>query len=111
MELLDGETLEDRRMRSGGRLSEDDVLSVADQLLDVLAAAHAKDIIHRDLKPENVFVTRDGRVRILDYGIARMRELSTASTATRSGATMGTPYYMAPEQARGLWDEVDGHSH
>jgi serine/threonine-protein kinase len=110
MDLLDGETLEDRRMRSAGRLSEDDVLSVADQLLDVLAAAHAKDIIHRDLKPENVFVTRDGRVRILDYGIARMRELSTASTATRSGATMGTPYYMAPEQARGLWDEVDGRT-
>jgi serine/threonine-protein kinase len=110
MELLDGETLEDRRMRSGGQLSEDDVLSVADQLLDVLAAAHAKGVIHRDLKPENVFVTRDGRVKVLDFGIARLRELSTASTATKSGATMGTPYYMAPEQARGLWDQVDGRT-
>jgi serine/threonine protein kinase len=110
MELLDGETLEDRRVRLGGQLSEDDVLSVADQLLDVLAAAHAKGVVHRDLKPENVFLTRDGRVKILDYGIARMRELSTASTATKSGATMGTPYYMAPEQARGLWDEVDGRT-
>ncbi len=110
MELLDGETLEDRRVRSGGQLSEDDVLSVADQLLDVLTAAHAKGVVHRDLKPENVFVTREGRVKVLDFGIARLRELSTASTATKSGATMGTPYYMAPEQARGLWDQVDGRT-
>ena len=110
MELLDGETLEDRRVRLGGQLSEDDVLSVADQLLDVLAAAHEKNVVHRDIKPENIFLTRDGRVKVLDYGIARMRELSTASTATKSGATMGTPYYMAPEQARGLWDEVDGRT-
>jgi serine/threonine-protein kinase len=110
MELLDGETLEDRRVRSGGKLSEDDVLSVADQLLDVLTAAHAKGVVHRDLKPENVFVTRTGAVKVLDFGIARLRELSTASTATKSGATMGTPYYMAPEQARGLWDQVDGRT-
>jgi serine/threonine-protein kinase len=110
MELLDGETLEDRRVRSGGQLSEDDVLSVADQLLDVLGAAHAKGIVHRDLKPENVFITRPGQVKVLDFGIARLRELSTASTATKSGATMGTPYYMAPEQARGLWDQVDGRT-
>ncbi len=110
MELLDGETLEDRRVRSGGQLSEDDVLSVADQLLDVLGAAHAKGIVHRDLKPENVFITRPGQVKVLDFGIARLRELSTASTATKSGATMGTPYYMAPEQARGLWNEVDGRT-
>ncbi|MGO9834871.1 MAG: serine/threonine-protein kinase [Polyangiaceae bacterium] len=110
MELLDGETLEDRRVRLGGQLSEDDVLSVADQLLDVLAAAHAKGIVHRDLKPENVFLTRAGHVKILDFGIARLRELSSASTATQSGTTMGTPYYMAPEQARGLWGEVDGRT-
>ena len=110
MELLDGETLEDRRMRLGGKLSEDEVLSAADQLLDVLAAAHAKGVVHRDLKPENIFLTRAGQVKVLDFGIARLRELSTASTATKSGATMGTPYYMAPEQARGLWDEVDGRT-
>lgn len=109
MELLEGETLEHRRERCG-KLAEDEVLSLTDKLLDVLAAAHAKGIIHRDLKPENVFVTRDGRVKVLDYGIARMRDLSTASTATRAGSTMGTPYYMAPEQARGLWDEVDGRT-
>ncbi len=110
MELLDGETLEDRRVRSGGQLDEDEVLSVADQLLDVLAAAHAKGIVHRDIKPDNVFVTRTGQVKLLDYGIARLREVTSKSTATVSGATMGTPAFMSPEQARALWDEVDARS-
>jgi serine/threonine-protein kinase len=110
MELLEGETLEDRRVRSGGRLDEDEVLSVTDQLLDVLIAAHAKGVIHRDIKPDNVFVTRTGQVKVLDFGIARLREVTSKSTATVSGATMGTPAFMPPEQARGLWDEVDGRS-
>ncbi|MGO9838725.1 MAG: serine/threonine-protein kinase [Polyangiaceae bacterium] len=109
-ELLDGETLEERRLRSDGQMPEEDVLSVSDQLLDVLVAAHAKGIVHRDLKPENIFLTRAGQVKVLDFGIARLRELSTASTATKSGSTMGTPAYMAPEQARGLWAEVDARS-
>src|SRR5580704_5504658 len=109
-ELLDGETLEDRRIRLGGQMSEDDVLAVTDQLLDVLIAAHANGVVHRDLKPENVFTTRTGVVKVLDFGIARLRELSTASTATKSGASMGTPAFMPPEQARGLWEEVDGRS-
>jgi serine/threonine-protein kinase len=110
MELLDGETLEDRRIRSGGQLDEDEVLSLADQLLDVLAAAHMKGIVHRDIKPDNVFVTRAGQVKLFDYGIARLREVTSKSTATVSGATMGTPAFMSPEQARGLWAEVDGRS-
>jgi serine/threonine-protein kinase len=109
-ELLDGETLEDRRVRCGGLLHEDEVLWLTDQLLDVLIAAHAKGVVHRDLKPENVFVTRAGQVKVLDFGIARLREVTTASTATKSGATMGTPAFMPPEQARGLWDDVDARS-
>ena len=110
MELLDGETLEDRRTRCGGTLGEDEVLSVVDQLLDVLAAAHEKGVIHRDIKPDNIFVTRTGQVKLLDYGIARLREVTSKSTATVSGATMGTPAFMPPEQARALWDEVDARS-
>jgi len=111
LDLLEGASLEQRRLQAGGRLGEDEVLAIADQLLDVLVAAHAKGIVHRDLKPENVFLTRAGAVKVLDFGIARLRELSsTAGNATRTGMSMGTPGYMAPEQARGLWAEVDGRT-
>ncbi len=109
-ELLDGETLEARRLRFGGQLTESEVLLAADQILDVLVAAHAKGIVHRDIKPENVFLTRTGQVKVLDFGIARLRQLSSLSTSTKVGMTLGTPSFMAPEQARGLWDEVDGRS-
>jgi serine/threonine-protein kinase len=109
-ELLEGETLEDRRLRHGGRLSNEEVLLVFDHVLDVLAAAHARGIVHRDLKPENLFLTCDGRVKVLDFGISRMRDASDASRLTLAGESMGTPAYMAPEHARGLWDEVDERS-
>ena len=109
MELLDGETIEQRWQRKGRLLSPHEALSVVDQLLDTLASAHARGIIHRDLKPENMFLTRAGVVKILDFGIARVRELSTPLT-TLAGSAIGTPAFMAPEQARGRWDEVDGRS-
>jgi serine/threonine-protein kinase len=110
MELLDGETLEQRWRRKEHRLPVEEALAVADQVLDALAAAHAKGVIHRDLKPENLFLTRDGVVKLLDFGIGRLKELKGVSATTLSGATMGTPAFMAPEQARGRWDDVDGQT-
>jgi serine/threonine-protein kinase len=108
MDLLEGETLESRRERAGGRLDVVDVMSITDQVLDVLGAAHEKTIVHRDLKPDNLFVTREGVVKVLDFGIARLRE--GAGKGTHTGISMGTPSYMANEQARGLWDEVDART-
>jgi serine/threonine protein kinase len=110
MELLDGETLEQRFRRKGERLPLEEVLAVGDQVLDTLAAAHEKGVVHRDLKPENLFLTRDGVVKLLDFGIGRVKELKGLPSTTLSGATMGTPAFMAPEQARGRWDDVDGQT-
>ncbi len=109
MELLDGETLEDRRERQGS-LPPHEVLSLADRILDVLAAAHDKGIVHRDIKPENIFLTRDGAVKVLDFGIARMRELQATRLTLTSAGAIGTPAFMPPEQARGRWDDVGPRS-
>jgi eukaryotic-like serine/threonine-protein kinase len=109
MELLDGETIEHRWRRKDRSLSPHEALSLVDQLLDTLAAAHGRGIVHRDLKPENMFLTRDGTVKVLDFGIARVRELSTPQT-TLAGSAIGTPAFMAPEQARGRWQDVDGRT-
>ncbi len=109
MDLLDGESLEKRLAREG-RLPPAEVLAITDALLDVVAAAHAKTIIHRDIKPENVYLLKDGSLRLLDFGIARLHEQAAAKNATQSGAAMGTPSYMPPEQARGRWEQVDARS-
>jgi serine/threonine protein kinase len=110
MELLEGETINSRVLREGA-LPVREALRMADEVLDVLVAAHAKRIIHRDLKPENLFITRDGHVKVLDFGIARLRELPFGSPSnTASGFFMGTPAFMAPEHARGKWSEVDALS-
>jgi eukaryotic-like serine/threonine-protein kinase len=105
MELLDGETFEARRVRSGNVLPAIDVLKVADRVLDVLATAHEKGIIHRDIKPDNIFLTNDGGVKLLDFGIARLRDSMRRATMT-SGGAIGTPAFMPPEQARGRWNDV-----
>lgn len=110
MELLDGETLEARWARKQRRLPVAEVLAIADQVLDVLAVAHEKGVVHRDLKPENLFLTRSGELKILDFGIARLHELSKDTKQTRAGSVMGTPAFMSPEQARGRWDEVDART-
>ncbi len=108
-ELLAGETLEDRRIRLGGRLSENDVLIAADQILEILVVAHDRSIVHRDLKPENVFVTSTGHIKLLDFGIAHFRELPS-STALSASGPMGTPAYMAPECTRTDAREIDGRT-
>jgi serine/threonine-protein kinase len=110
MELLEGETLKARWLRARKRMPLDEVLGIAHALLDVLAAAHEKGIVHRDLKPDNLFITTDGAVKVLDFGIARLRESSDLADATRSSAMLGTPAFMAPEQARSRWEWVDART-
>ena len=109
MELLEGESLEARRERVGGRLPMQEVFTVGDQLLDLLAAAHPKGIVHRDVKPENIFITHDGSVKLLDFGIARMRE-SSGVERTGTGLMLGTPDFMSPEQASGRSETIDARS-
>jgi serine/threonine-protein kinase len=109
MELLDGETL-DARLTRKGRLDVGEVLAIANQVLAVLEAAHERGVVHRDLKPENLFLTRQGELKILDFGIARLRELTPDGSSTRAGSLLGTPAFMAPEQARGRWDDVDART-
>jgi serine/threonine protein kinase len=113
-ELLEGETLR-QRISTGGQAWRS-VAEIAAAVVDGLAAAHAKGVVHRDLKPENVFLTSDGRVKILDFGLARFMPpldegaatASFAPPATAAGILLGTLGYMSPEQARG--ETVDGRS-
>jgi serine/threonine protein kinase len=107
-ELLEGETLRERL--DSGRIPAPRVLDYAAQLAQGLAAAHDRGIIHRDLKPENLFVTRDGVVKILDFGLAKLAQPDAARAATEPptvtgltapGVVMGTVGYMSPEQVRG----------
>src|SRR5271154_6995534 len=106
-ELLEGETFRDR-LRNGP-LPSRKAIDYAQQIAHGLAAAHEKGIVHRDLKPENVFLTNDGRVKILDFGLAKLKaakdgesqtDLQTIS-GTEPGVVLGTMGYMAPEQVRG----------
>jgi dipeptidyl aminopeptidase/acylaminoacyl peptidase len=107
-ELLEGETL--RTVLSGGKLPQRKAIDYALQIAHGLAAAHEKGIVHRDLKPENLFVLKDGRVKILDFGLAKLfhsetdpevTSLPTATGGTEPGVVLGTLGYMSPEQVKG----------
>jgi eukaryotic-like serine/threonine-protein kinase len=115
-EFIDGQTLR-QRMKSA-RLEIREALDVAVQVASALAAAHEAGIVHRDVKPENVMLRRDGYVKVLDFGLAKLTEprvqaidtaaLTAAEVSTEAGVVMGTVHYMSPEQARG--QKVDGRS-
>jgi len=107
MELLSGFSLERYARRGGARLPLDQILHVAEQILDLLVVAHGHGILHRDIKPANIQVTAEGVVKLLDFGIARLAEQVGDVAATQTGAALGTPSYMPPEQARGRWNMVD----
>jgi eukaryotic-like serine/threonine-protein kinase len=106
-ELLEGESL--RAALDRGALPQRKTIEYGVQIAYGLAAAHEKGIVHRDLKPENVFVTKDGRIKILDFGLAKLAqkagadpdEVTLTSSHTAAGVVMGTASYMAPEQVRG----------
>jgi serine/threonine-protein kinase len=116
-EFVDGSTLRERIKAQP--LSSGEVLDVAVQIASALAAAHAQGIVHRDIKPENIIIRRDGIVKVLDFGLAKLTGLESLDTVeceaptranlkTGPGVVMGTAAYMSPEQARGL--EVDARS-
>jgi serine/threonine-protein kinase len=116
MPLLEGESLSTRIHRAV-RLGVGEALDFAQQTASALAAAHGKGIVHRDLKPDNLFLVPDletpgrERLKILDFGIAKLsQELSGTGARTGTGAVMGTPPYMSPEQCRGITSEIDGRT-
>jgi serine/threonine protein kinase len=106
MELLSGETVRDRLARQG-KFPSDQAVRIAQATLLGLAAAHQIGVVHRDVKPANVFLTRDGGVKVLDFGIAQVR-LQGAPKITAQGLAIGTPRYMSPEQASG--EKADARS-
>lgn len=110
MELLEGQSLSERLEQPPHRLDAADAVRIGVELLDVLETAHTRGIVHRDVKPDNVFLLATGRLKLLDFGIARLRSMTVAGTTTASGALLGTPAFMAPEQARGRIDDVDARS-
>jgi len=114
-EFVDGENLREYFRHTQIKLS--DLLDIAAQIASALAKAHSSGIIHRDIKPENIMVTRDGYVKVLDFGLSKLTEQRVSSDSeaptqalvnTEPGKVMGTTRYMSPEQARGL--EVDPRS-
>lgn len=109
MERLEGRTLEHLWEELGHRLPTRAVLAIGRELCEVLAVAHRAGIIHRDLKPENLFLTNDGELKILDFGLAQLRD-AARPTETQTGMVFGTPAYMPPEQASGQTSKIDART-
>jgi serine/threonine protein kinase len=109
MELLRGQELATTVEKAGGNLDPAEAVDIMRQVLAGLEAAHKRGVIHRDLKPENIFLTNqdDGTrvVKVLDFGISKLRDDSQLNSLTRTGTVMGTPQFMAPEQAAGTRDQ------
>ncbi len=110
MELLEGSSVEEVWERSNQKLPLESAVHIARMALDVLVAAHAKGIVHRDLKPANLFLMKDGTLKILDFGIARLRENDGGVGGTQTGVMMGTPAFMPPEQALGRTSAIDART-
>ncbi len=110
MDLLEGGTLNELRHRTAGKVPLEETLRIFETVLDLLSKCHEVGIVHRDIKPGNIFITKEGDVKVLDFGVARMREAGSGIEATRMGTAIGTPSYIAPEQALGLVSQVDGRS-
>jgi len=110
LDLLEGETLEERRLREGGKLALDAIAGHMLTLMGCLAAVHAAQIVHRDLKPQNVLITNDGEVKLLDFGTARVFDAEGGTPISIEGLVIGTPSFMSPEQARGDRRNIDAQS-
>jgi len=109
LEYVPGQTLAERVAKS--RLKLEESLSIALQIAEAVAAAHDRDVIHRDLKPGNIKITPEGKVKVLDFGLAKAvggRAVDQQSTVTEPGRVIGTPAYMSPEQARGKTTDKRG---
>src|SRR5262249_19429975 len=110
LELVEGDTLADL-LEKRGALPVEEVLNIAKQICEALEAAHEKGVIHRDLKPANIKITSEGKVKVLDFGLAKAFETPSSNAAVSNSPTMlsgtmggmivGTAAYMSPEQARG----------
>lgn len=105
-ELLVGQTLEELRQARGGRVPLDEVMRIGDAVMDALAAVHDAGVVHRDLKPHNIFVLEGGGVKLLDFGLSKIK----GRTAHAAQNVFGTPSYMPPEQAMGLTKKIDPQS-
>jgi len=108
MELLEGVSVDNLLDGRSHKLPVEAVLDLAAQLLETLAVAHEKHVVHRDIKPANLFLQTDGALKVLDFGIARVKAVTAEGSTTNTGTMLGTPAFMAPEQAGGTPSEVGG---